>query len=151
MSSPVRAAPSANPSRRAAKEPTREALLAALAGRERELAEARERQAATAEILKVIASSPSDMQPVFDAIATSANRLLGGFSTAVFRIFGDVVSLAAFTPVDPDGRQSPRGVLPSPAPRISRVRAIRGGEFAQIPDTESGKLNPGTGAASRLS
>ena len=46
-----------------------------------ETQEALERQTATADILKVIASSPSDVQPVFEAIATSANRLLGGFST----------------------------------------------------------------------
>src|SRR5947208_1124895 len=42
--------------------------------------EAREQQAATAGILKVIASSPSDVQPVFEAIAASAKRLLDGFT-----------------------------------------------------------------------
>ena len=59
--------------------------------------EALERQTATADILKVIASSPSDVQPVFDAIAASSKRLLGGFSTAVFRFVDDMIHLAAFT------------------------------------------------------
>src|SRR5262245_1392062 len=52
-----------------------------------ELQEAREQQAATADILKVIARSPSDVKPVFAAIVGSAKRLLGGFSAAVFRFF----------------------------------------------------------------
>src|SRR6202166_2968525 len=66
-----------------------------------ETREALERQTATADILKVIASSPSDVQPVFEAIAASANRLLGGFSTAVFRFVDGVSHLAAFTPTTP--------------------------------------------------
>src|ERR1700740_260376 len=41
----------------------------------RERDEALERQTATAEILKVIASSPSNVQPVFDAIVNSGTRL----------------------------------------------------------------------------
>ena len=47
-----------------------------VSGPSKDLKEAREQQAATAEILKVIASSPYDVQPVFEAIAASANRLL---------------------------------------------------------------------------
>src|SRR5688572_13971668 len=62
-----------------------------------ETREALDRQTATAEILKVIASSPSDVQPVFEAIVASAKRLIGGFSALVTRVVGDMQYLAAFT------------------------------------------------------
>ena len=45
-----------------------------------ELAVERDRQSASAEILRTIAASPSDARPVFAAIASSSKRLLGGFS-----------------------------------------------------------------------
>ena len=68
---------------------------------ERELAEAHRRKSATAEVLRVISSSPTDLQPVFDTIAASCNRLLGARSTVVLRLVGRQLKLAAFTPVNP--------------------------------------------------
>src|SRR5205807_4607708 len=79
-----------------------------------ETREALERQTATAEILKVIAGSPSDVQPVFEAIAESAKRLLGGFSTAVLRLIGGTVHLAAYTPTHPAADDALKAYFPQP-------------------------------------
>ena len=81
-----------------------------------ETQEALERQTATADILKVIASSPSDVRPVFQAIAGSSNRLLGGFSTAVFRFVDETAHLAAFTPITPAADEVLQAGFPSPLP-----------------------------------
>jgi signal transduction histidine kinase len=61
----------------------------------RDLEEALEQQAATSEILRVIRSSPSNVQPVFDAVAESAARLCESFDSAVWRREGDRLILVA--------------------------------------------------------
>ena len=59
------------------------------------LAAAREQQAATAEILQVISESPTDVQPVFDAIVNSGVRLFPGAMITVARLDGETVRAAA--------------------------------------------------------
>src|SRR5215510_14397312 len=61
----------------------------------RELAEAREQQAATGEILRVISSSPMDLQRVFAEIAGSAARLCDAFDASIFQVDGGCLCLAA--------------------------------------------------------
>ena len=102
-----------------------------------ETQEALERQTATADILKVIASSPSDVQPVFDAIAASANRLIGGYSTAVHRIIDDIVHLVAFTPIDPEADEALRAAFPLPVSEWPSLALVQHGEIAQIADAEA--------------
>src|SRR6478752_835583 len=107
-----------------------------ISGPSKDLKEAREQQAATAEILKVIASSPDDVQPVFEAIAHSANRLIGGFSTGVYRLVGDMVHMAAFTPTAPEADAALQEMFPMPRSEIPAVALMENGEPAQISDSE---------------
>jgi signal transduction histidine kinase len=61
----------------------------------RDLAESLEQQTATAEILRVISSSPTDVQPVFEAIIRSAVSLCGGIRGSAMRVEAGLVHLSA--------------------------------------------------------
>ena len=82
--------------------------------RTHELARAREREVATAEILHLIRTSAGDLLPVFNAIAQSAMRVIGGQSAGVTRVLGDMVHLASLTAGSEVGLKEVQSSFPSP-------------------------------------
>ena len=78
-------------------------LFEEVQARTREVTEALEQQTATSEILRVISSSPTDVQPVFDAIASTAARLCEAFDAIVLRVDGDLLRLVAHHGAMPAG------------------------------------------------
>jgi signal transduction histidine kinase len=77
-----------------------------------ETKEALERQTATAEILRVISGSPTDVQPVFDAIVRAAVTLCDGRLSTVLRFDGEFLDLAAHYNLPAEGLEAYRRVYP---------------------------------------
>src|SRR4029453_6807372 len=102
---------------------------------EKRLAEALERETAAAEILRVISSSPTDAQPVFDAIAESAVRLCEVLYANVSTFDGRMLRYVAFNNVRPAAIAMLREKFPSPPTRGgSSGRAILDRAVVHIPD-----------------
>ena len=100
-------------------------LFTELEVRNRELTESLEQQTATAEILRVISSSPTDLQPVMETIAENAARVCGAMDSGVFLLEGEQGS----------------GVLRAVARRGSLVRASLMGEPVPVTrDTVGGQV-----------
>jgi two-component system, NtrC family, sensor kinase len=82
--------------------------------RTRELNEALEHQTATSEVLDLISRTPTDIQPVFDAIIESAVRLCDAVFGVVWRYDGELLDYAASHNFTPDvsirfSRRTPSG------------------------------------------
>ena len=71
-----------------------------------ELKESLEQQTATSEILGVIASSPTDIQPVLDAVAENAARLCDARDAVIYRVDGDVLQRVAHLWTDTESLNS---------------------------------------------
>jgi GAF domain-containing protein/DNA-binding response OmpR family regulator len=114
-------------------------LFTELQARNRDLTEALEQQTATAEILRVISSSPTDVQPVFETIAANALRLCNATFSLVGRFDGELIHLAALHNMsNPDGAAALRQVFPmQPGRGGSVARAVLSGTTAYVPDVEA--------------
>src|SRR5207245_9334364 len=87
-------------------------LFKELEARNRDVTESLEQQTATAEILRVISSSPTDVQPVFDAIAHNARRLCEAGSAQVVTYDGELMWLQSLDHISPEHADALRGVFP---------------------------------------
>ena len=85
-------------------------LFDAVQARTRELTEALEQQTATSEVLRVISSSPTDIQPVLDAVGESAARLCEATNAVIFRLEGDILRQVASYGGLPTSSHPPAGL-----------------------------------------
>jgi len=97
----------------------------ALTQAHKEVTHALEQQTATGEILRVISSSPTDVQPVFDAIAQSAAVLCHAPIAGVFRYDGELVHFVATNAEIPAAAEAGRRSFPMRADAdVLATRAI---------------------------
>ena len=116
-----------------------------------ELKEALEQQTATSEILGVIASSPTEIQPVLDAVAESAARLCEADDAVIRRLDGNVMPLVAhYGQIPPGGMDAPtvsrgtvmgRAIIERQAIHVRDLAAQMANEF---PDSKFYQERSGT-------
>ncbi len=102
-----------------------------------ETKEALEQQTATAEILRVISSSPTDVQPVFDTIVRSAVRLCGGLFSGLYQFDGELIHQVAQHNFSPEALEASHRVFPArPSRAMGSGRAILERAVVHMPDVE---------------
>ncbi len=109
----------------------------------REVAEGLEQQTATSEILHVIASSPTDVQPVLDAVAQRAMRLCEAYDALIHRVDGNIFRRWAHKgPITPGalertinrGSVAGRAILDRQVIHVEDLLSVTAQEF---PETEA--------------
>jgi signal transduction histidine kinase len=112
-----------------------EARTRELADANRDLTEALEQQTATSDLLRVISSSPTDVQPVFDAIAHDALRLCEATTSVIGRYDGEFLHIVAHDQVRDEGVQAMLQLFPMrPSRATAMSRAVLERAVVHLPD-----------------
>jgi len=100
-----------------------------------ELSEALDQQTATADVLKVISSSPTDVRPVFDAIVKSARDLGEALNAYAFTYDGELISYVTGTDDSPAWIETVRALGPwAPSRGTMTGRVVMARATCEIPD-----------------
>jgi GAF domain-containing protein len=100
-----------------------------------QVTESLEQQTATGEILRVISSSPTDVQPVFETIAQAATTLCEADLCHLYRFDGDLIHFAAEHGGTPAETTAAQRAFPQAPSRLSvTARAILRAAIVQVAD-----------------
>jgi two-component system, NtrC family, sensor kinase len=103
-----------------------------------ELRESLQQQIATADVLKVISSSPGDLEPVFEAMLANATRICGAKFGILFRTEGDAyrtVALYGAPPAFAEARQREPVVRAGPGIGLHQATITR--QPVQVADIQA--------------
>jgi GAF domain-containing protein len=103
--------------------------------RTRELAEALEQQTATSEVLRIISSSPGELEPVFQTMLGNAVRICGAKFGVLFRSEGDALRAVALHEAPAlDAEERRRNPVIRPSPQTMLGQAVMAKQTTQIAD-----------------
>jgi signal transduction histidine kinase len=114
-----------------------------------ELRESLQQQTATADVLKVISSSPGELQPVFEAILENATRICDAKFGNLWLSEGDTFVIAGTHGAPPEYREflQTEPVVPDPESESAMGRIARTHEVVQIEDITK---QPTQGSTARM-
>jgi two-component system, NtrC family, sensor kinase len=116
-------------------------LLNELRQRTGDLSEALEQQTATSDVLKVISSSPGELEPVFKTILQNATRICSASFANLYLHDEDYVNLVASHNMPPAFANARRGRRLYPPPESMHSRVIKTKETVGVADLAATKAH----------
>ncbi len=107
----------------------------------RELSGSLEQQAATSEVLRIISSSPSDLEPVFQTMLANATRLCEASYGTLWLCEGEAIRAVALHGAVPDAYAAEvrRRTVSRLDPVVAVARAARTGQTVHVADLRTGQ------------